>query len=224
MKTSNKIYFGIGAVALVVLLFLWNGCHQRQLGRDEVLTSAKIAQVDKKIAKDDNNLEYWKSRALKTSDSLKDKNKAFDFQLFLLTSFQTKANQQRTSYEKTIKSLSDSIKNFKIDSTQLAGGDDNLLIAEHDYPIALAQLDSCGKDVEIWKNKYEGSELELSICNEYSDAKDTLANDTKVKTDLTEMSLNKKVRHKNFWIFAGWGTAIGETALAVKYFFFPTKQ
>lgn len=214
MGLNKNTWILIGIAVLIAILCM-GGCHLYHKGFDDARTGAKIAQVEKKIKVDFDSVAWYRNKYSIVNDSVGKANKRADSVIKLHQRFQFNANQQKSAYVAIIKSLSDSIKNFKVDSTQIAGGTDNILIAVHNYPIVVAQLDTCKRDNDILNGKLAGKDLELVICNRGSNAKDTTIKDLNIKANSLIDINKKKIRNKNFWIFAGWGTSIGKTALFV---------
>ena len=211
---ENKNLLTLILVTVLVIVLCMGGCHLYNKGYTEAKNEVANAKVDARLKVDFDSLAFMARYKKHVEDSVKPVYVKYDSLLKLHGRYQVNANAQRVAYASMIDKLKDSIRQYMVDTAQVKHSAE-MLDAFHNYPIALAQLDTCGKDKVMLEGKVKGKELELKICNDESKEKDVLATDVDAKHKLKVGELEGKFKKKNFWIFAGWGVAIAETVGAV---------
>lgn len=171
-------------VAVIIAILCIGGCGVYQYGIQTGKQQTELSVIDNAISIDEDSVAGLKLQISDLNDSIKKVNTKYDSVLKVHSRFQIGANIQRNAYVKMIKSLSDSIKAFKVDSIQTSYDSGQLLIAYLNYPIISNQLDTCLKSCEIKDSIIAGKDLQLTMCNRLNTEQSKLITDLNTKIGL----------------------------------------
>lgn len=171
-------------VAVIIAILCMGGCGVYQYGIQTGKQQTELSVIDNIISADEDSVTGLVLKIRDLNDSVKKVNTKYDSVLKVHSRFQIGANIQRNAYVRMIKSLSDSIKAFKVDSIQLSGNSEQLNIAYLNYPIISNQLDTCIKDNEIKDSIIAGKDLKLKMCNRLNTEQSKLISDLNTKISL----------------------------------------
>ncbi len=212
MNLNSKIYTTGAFILLVILLITGNLLYHRgyKNGSSEVVLKSDLNQSEKISLKIKSLRDSIKTV---TDENVLVKTRNVEM-IKKIQVYQLHQNIIRNTNVSDIKQMSDSIKDKRIDSIQVV--DKNGILIDYANYINLSNsYDSCQSENGILQSTIDS---DSSVVESYKklDVENNQLTKAKLKqsADLLGIS-NSKLRTKNFWIFAGWGTAIGETALFV---------
>lgn len=168
-------------LAVIIAILCMGGCGVYQYGIQTGKQQTELSVIDNIISADEDSVTGLVLKIRDLNDSVKKVNTKYDSVLKVHSRFQIGANIQRNAYVRMIKSLSDSIKAFKVDSIHDNTG---MLIAYLNYPIISNQLDTCIKDNEIKDSIIAGKDLKLTMCNRLNTEQSKLISDLNTKISL----------------------------------------
>lgn len=203
-------------VAVIIAILCIGGCGVYQYGLQTGKQEQQLSVVDNDISNREDTIAGLNLQISDLNAKLDKVNIKYDSVLKVHSRYQIGANIQRNAYVKIIKSLSDSIKSFKVDSIH---DDTGMLIAYLNYPIISNQYDLCILDNNIKDSMLIGKEKLISLYRQESELKDKLINDTNKKIDIQDKSIKKNNRGKFFVKCWAWiSTGIASVSSSVIYF------
>lgn len=195
-------------LAVIIAILCIGGCGVYQYGIQTGKQQTELSVIDKVISADEDSVTGLVLRIRDLSDSIKKVNTKYDSVLKVHSRYQIGANIQRNAYVRMIKSLSDSIKSFKVDSIQLSYDSGQLLIAYLNYPIISKQYDTCLLSCEIKDSIIAGKDLKLTMCNRLNTEQSKLISDLNTKIELMPKPRRIWTAIKNFCYGVGTGVAV----------------
>jgi regulator of replication initiation timing len=217
MKTNSyNLIIGISAVALIALLFCWNGCNQRRLGRNEVKQSIVDLHTEKEM-------KLWSdsvSNLVVENYQLKTENKMVNLRneslLKSLSAYQQHQSIIRNTNVAQIKQESDKIKDSTINVIQIKDKN-GLLIDYVNYNNISNSYDSCQIENKILNSTIYSDSLLIISDAKLIQATDSLSRWKDVKCIDDVKSEIKKVRKRTLWICVLAGTNAIKDFLFIDY-------
>jgi hypothetical protein len=214
---KNKNLWVLVAIATIVILFFVNGCHQRNLGRKEVLQTQKTLHTEKelKIWKDSvENLSIENSQVYHENGLVKLRNEDL---LKSLSAYQMHQATIRSTNVDVIKEETDSTKDKQIDKIQLSDKN-GLLIDYANYTNLSNSYDSCQQEKKILHTTINSDSITIKSDRKLLYAKDSLDGWKEIKLEGVQDTDKKIIRSRTWWIVILGVVNAAKDALVIDYF------
>ena len=213
---KNKNLWTLIAVVTIVILFFVNGCHQRNLGRKEVLQSQQEMHTDKelKVWKDSvESLAIENSQVYHENGLVRLRNEDL---LKSLSAYQMHQATIRNANVATIKLETDSAKDKQIDVIQ-ATDKNGLLIDYANYNSLDSSYNHCQEEKKVLQSTIGSDSVLIVSDRKLINANDSLSGWKDVKIQDIQLHDKSIIRKRTVWVvILGIANAL-QTALFADY-------